>query len=147
MARGYVYEITGKPELYSIGVMCEEDLRHECDYVSRSSISESCIAETLSQYGFEITDAGDDGHDTAAFLTVTEEAKENYFRGRFGKLKHEIGRMTLDDFVKMVDNIQELINSQTGDAVYYDSSFYTLDEFIRSAEPGTYHIGNVFLMH
>lgn len=155
MGRGYIYEISDNLDLYPIRYMHTDDLlthSHEFDYVQemdcKNPYEASGIIDILKQYGIQCDVIKDEDNEDVLTFTITQEAKHNYFRPRLQQLENIVDNMTLPDFSKSIDSLQNLINDQYGDAVYFNNCFYTFDEFMRSAAPGSkFYIGNIYYMH
>lgn len=159
MARGYIYEVCTKID--NIGFMDESDFYelcgHEADYFSDLEITQeeserNDFLEDLKkhgvQYGTEEADLRIEGPEEIPWVIFSQEAKESYFKDRFERMKKLAAEITLEQFATDAYNLKRLISDDYGAAVYLNSSFYTLDYFIREAEPGKkYYIGNVVLMH
>lgn len=120
---------------------------------AKNDILSSLFAQ-LKGYGFPTGDGYDADGSVQLYFTVTQEAKENYFRPRFEKAKQILSSMTLKEFATDVTELGFAVENRYGDAVMadgsfqVDGSFHTFDSFIRDAVCGTkYYVGNVVLMH
>ena len=166
MGRGYVFEISDNIELYPLGSMnadtlnsFESELTSECEYFSDENDSNNIkilineFINILSSAGIEILEPIDDNTQNCRYFRVSIRAKKNYFQNRFNMLRENITNLTLKDFATnpgKCDKLSSLINDEYGDAVMLNGSFYTLDSFIRNANPLTFYclnINKVVYMH
>ena len=144
MAQGYIYEMS--EDIESIGFMREED----------RTLRES-FAAMLKSNGATvkvITDDTSDGlsDEVIAVSDINDTCKMNYFRERFKEMKRLAEAITLAQF--SIDSsdltlykLERSISNEYGDVVSLDDVCYSLDEFIRTADPkGTYYLGNVSIV-
>ena len=74
-------------------------------------------------------------------MTFPDTFAKQYFSERYQQLQQEFAYLTLEDFAKNIAGIKELIDDETSDAVWFNSSFYNLDSFVRQIEPDkTYYL-------
>lgn len=89
----------------------------------------------LKQYGFHpiVTTNLDDEDDICICFTATQEKVKN---------------LSIKDFITSANELQNLINNNYTDAVYFNTYFNTFDDFIRQLQPDTtYYVGNILCMH
>lgn len=159
MARGYLYEISDNLDNYPISSLDIESMYRYCgiefEYIEKISNNETMenrknLIELLEQYGFTIG-SQEDNNTTLTYISTTITAKKNYFRSRLEQLKEQIKDITLKEFANETSTIryiQEAIEDKYGDAVSFNDSFYSFDDFIRQMKPNTkYYVGNICLMH
>lgn len=148
MTRGYLYEITDNPDLYDMdrltGVLDQDPaLLNEFSYGEEPDETEKAkaIKDLLAIFkdaGATITFHNDT---QLAHMTFPDTFAKQYFSERYQQLQQEFAYLTLDDFAKNVAGIKELIDDETSDAVWFNSSFYNLDSFVRQIEPDkTYYL-------
>lgn len=153
MERVFIYEICS--DITNIGNMTENYFNDMLGYGSNNFLSigqpeeraiRNGFIEVLKKHGAQYG-TGKAGAEEIPWVIFSQETKGNYFRERFEKMKQLAGGMTLDQFSESKEEVKHLkliIDDEFGDAVYFNSSFYTLDDFIRDVEPGMkYFIGNV----
>lgn len=159
MARGHIYEITDNPSAYPLGYMyadelsqfCEQEFDYAEDYEGPNPYHNTNIIDTLTRHGFnpKIIINPYDNDETCLCFTATKYGKESYFKARFKKLQNLIKDMSLAEFAnpETKSTIQHLVDNSYDDAVYFNTSFYTFDTFMRDIEPGKdYYIGNICYM-
>lgn len=159
MARGHIYEITDNPSAYPLGYMYADELSQFCgqefeyteDYKEPNPYHNTSIMDILTQHGFnpKIITNPYDNDETCICFTAIKCGKESYFKSRFETLQNLMKDMTLEDFTdsETKNTIQNLVDDQYNDAVYFNTSFYTFDAFMRDIEPGKdYYIGNICIM-
>lgn len=156
MGRGYVFEISSDINLYSLNAvnarLMNEDrnLQLECDYFSDEedpteikNLIDS-FANILSSSGVTFIESEDNNTQNYRCFRVSIQAKKNYFKNKFDMLRENITNLTLKDFAMNSEKccrMSSLIDCNYGDAVMFDGSFYTLDNFIRTADPNViYHL-------
>lgn len=156
MARGYIFEIANNSNKEILNTMDESDFYSMCgymlDYVENVSDDERImvvsdfLSKLLEKYGFE---AGEESSTGNFFFVISNEARQNYFAKRYEAVKKYVGKMTLEEFSKSVIELQNMIDDDCGDAVYFNGTFYhSFDHFIRNAKLNKkYYIGNIVLMH
>ena len=162
MTRGYLYEITDNPDLYDMdrltGVLDQDPaLLNEFSYGEEPDETEKAkaIKDLLAIFkdaGATITFHNDT---QLAHMTFPDTFAKQYFSERYQQLQQEFAYLTLEDFaknvryliqkinpeLKNVAGIKELIDDETSDAVWFNSSFYNLDSFVRQIEPDkTYYL-------
>lgn len=166
VGRGYVFEISDNIKLYPLGSMnadtlnsFESELTSECEYFSDENDSNNIkilineFINILSSAGIEILEPTDDNTQNCRYFRVSVHAKKNYFQNRFDMLRENITNLTLKDFATNPGKcykLSSLINDKYSDAVMLNGSFYTLDSFIRNADPFTFYclnINKVVYMH
>lgn len=148
MTRGYLYEITDNPDLYDMdrltGVLDQDPaLLNEFSYGEEPNETEK--AKAIKDLLAIFKDAGaiiTFHNDTQlAHIIFPSAFAEQYFSERYQQLQQEFAYLTLEDFAKNVAGIKELIDDETSDAVWFNSSFYNLDSFVRQIEPDkTYYL-------
>ena len=148
MTRGYLYEITDNPDLYDMdrltGVLDQDPaLLNEFSYGEEPDETEK--AKAIKDLLAIFKDAGATitfhNNTQLAHMTFPDTFAKQYFSERYQQLQQEFAYLTLDDFAKNVAGIKELIDDETSDAVWFNSSFYNLDSFVRQVEPNkTYHL-------
>lgn len=175
--RGYIYEVTSNIDMFGLFSLTESDLYDECgalsvDYVL--DVEKEQMVELrddllgfFAKLGANVTKVSAEG--TAADETESEtdgdaemidcvefsdDFKRNYFRKSFESARKLINEMDLDVFAginyksNMLYNLISSISDNYGDMVYFNASCYTMDDFIRSVEPGKkYFFGNIVLLH
>ena len=89
----------------------------------------------------------DDGEEIP-WIIFNRNARRNFFKKRFDEMKAVAESITLYEFsTDKVSTLKSLIIDNYSDAVYFNSCFYTEDDFIRMAEAGRkYYIGHVVYM-
>lgn len=148
MTRGYLYEITDNPDLYHMdrltGVLDQDPaLLNEFSYGEEPDETEK--AKAIKNLLAVFKDAGATitfHNDTQlAHMTFPDTFAKQYFSERYQQLQQEFAYLTLEDFAKNIAGIKELIDDETSDAVWFNSSFYNLDSFVRQIEPDkTYYL-------
>lgn len=159
MARGYLYEISDNLNNYPISSLDIESMYRYCgiefEYIENISNNETMenrknLIELLEQYGFTIG-SQEDNNTTLAYVSATITAKKNYFQSRLRQLKEQIKDITLREFANETSTIryiQEAIEDKYSDAVSFNGTFYSFDDFIRQMKPNTkYYVGDICLMH
>lgn len=148
MTRGYLYEITDNPDLYDMdrltGVLDQDPaLLNEFSYGEEPDETEK--AKVIKDLLAIFKDAGATitfhNNTQLAHMTFPDTFAKQYFSERYQQLQQEFAYLTLEDFAKNVAEIKELIDDETSDAVWFNSSFYNLDSFVRQVEPNkTYYL-------
>lgn len=148
MTRGYLYEITDNPDLYDMdhltGVLDQDPaLLNEFSYGEEPDETEK--AKAIKDLLAIFKDAGATitfhNNTQLAHMTFPDTFAKQYFSERYQQLQQEFAYLTLEDFAKNVAGIKELIDDETSDAVWFNSSFYNLDSFVRQVEPNkTYYL-------
>ncbi len=94
-----------------------------------------------------------DGYECFAVSNITLEVKKNYYKQRFELMKKLASEITLEEFSDNpyntnLFNLKTSISDDWGDMVCLNYCYYTLDHFIRNADPDfTYYFGNVVYLH
>ena len=159
MARGYLFEISRNMD--ALGNLSEESIVEtdfafcEADYYNELNKDEihTCVEDFLERFAHLgcTTGSEDDHGKSIPYIVFSDEAKKNYFRNKYVEFLKATEDMSLHDFAtdsSLAYCLSHYINDSYSDAVMWDSSFYTLDAFVRSTETGTkYYIGNILLMH
>lgn len=148
MTRGYLYEITDNPDLYDMdrltGVLDQDPtLLNEFSYGEEPDETEK--AKAIKDLLAIFKDAGATitfhNNTQLAHMTFPDTFAKQYFSERYQQLQQEFAYLTLEDFAKNIAGIKELIDDETSDAVWFNSSFYNLDSFVRQIEPDkTYYL-------
>ena len=160
--RGHMFEVaTDIDELFSLteNSLYDSVQALEVDYVSNVDKEmqhklvldfihklESCGAD------FEIITV-EEGYECFAVSNITLDVKKNYFKQRFDLMKKLASEITLEEFSDNQNNanlfnLKTSISDDWGDMVYLNYCCYTLDYFIRNADPDfTYYFGNVVYLH
>lgn len=148
MTRGYLYEITDNPDLYDMdrltGVLDQDPaLLNGFSYGEEPDETEK--AKAIKDLLAIFKDAGATitfhNNTQLAHMTFPDTFAKQYFSERYQQLQQEFAYLTLEDFAKNVAGIKELIDDETSDAVWFNSSFYNLDSFVRQVEPNkTYYL-------
>ena len=148
MTRGYLYEITDNPDLYDMdrltGVLDQDPaLLNEFSYGEEPDETEK--AKAIKDLLAIFKDAGATitfhNNTQLAHMTFPDTFAKQYFSERYQQLQQEFAYLTLEDFTKNIAGIKELIDDETSDAVWFNSSFYNLDSFVRQIEPDkTYYL-------
>lgn len=155
MARGYLYAVNNEEEGTLTLNVSEEELYnlsgYEFDCISNLSKEESNqlasdLVKRFAAYGaktgVEKTDDGD-----FPYVIFTSDVKRNYFTKRLKSLKELVSSLTIDQFIDNDWKIKELVDAPYYDAVYYNGSFRTFDNFIRNVTNETKVIfGSVLYM-
>ena len=166
MGRGYIYEASDNIDF--IGAMGEEDFYEDLsalsvDYVAdmepeeQKELRES-FAKLLKDNGATVKLITEDTpaefpDGVIAVSHINDTFKKNYFCERFKEMKKLAEAITLAQF--SIDSsdltlykLKKSITDDYDDVVYLNGSYYTLDYFIRNADPKkTYYLGNVVRMH
>ena len=165
MSRGYIYEISDNID--TVGNMDQSDFYEsisalEVDFVAnipenqQAELREAFI-QMLKSCGAVIrlvtdTDPEEFSDGVYAVTGLKKKKKKNFFYDRFKRMKQLAESITLTQFA--IDSndkrslplyhLKKAIEEDYGDMVYLNSSWYTVDYFIRTADPNrTYYIGNV----
>ena len=94
-----------------------------------------------------------DGYECFAVSNITLEVKKNYYKQRFDLTKNLAAEITLEEFSNNpynmnLYNLKKSISDDWGDMVRLNYLNFTLDCFIRNADPDfTYYFGNVVYLH
>lgn len=151
--RGYIYEVT--TEINNVGFMDESDFYSlvgvEADYFVDAEYEDDKVKDYLEsweKYGAETGMEEKDDGEEIPWIIFNRNARRNFFKKRFDEMKAVAESITLDEFsTDKVSILKSLIIDNYSDAVYFNSCFYTEDDFIRMAEAGRkYYIGHVVYM-
>lgn len=166
MGRGYIYEVSDN--INFIGSMGEEDFYEDLsalsvDYVANMDKADQDemredFLKTLKSHGAHVQLITDDTleefpNGVYAVSNLNDIFKKNFFHERYRRMKTLAESITLqqfsiDSFDTTLYNLKNAIVDDYGDMIYLNSSYETLDYFIRNANPQTtYYIGNVVFMH
>lgn len=152
MSRGYCYEISTDPCLYPIGLLMPDEIANDRPYGTYSAITpDDCTGivdnflESLIEAGAtvrEMTNA--DYEDSISFGAIAiiefpSDFRERYFENAYHALKRKVDNLSLTTFATdsaETMSLSQIINDET-ELVYFDSTYYTVDEFIRGVMPDT----------
>lgn len=145
MSRGYCYEISTDPRLYPIGLLTPDEIADDRPYGAYSAITPDDCAGIVDSFLESLINAGatvremPDGGYTVAVVEFPPDFRERYFRGAYQAFKREADKLSLTEFAS--DNgkatfLSSLLDDET-ELVYFNSSYYTVDEFVRQAMPDT----------
>ena len=104
------------------------------------------------QAGIENGTEEDSEGNTRQWFKLSNSSRQEYFRPLYEEFKKVVGDMPLGKFSTGIYTIENLLETQYGDAiyipdhtgVYYDS----IEDFLRNAEMDVkYYVGNVIYMH
>ena len=154
MGRGYVFEISSDLNRFPFGGMnadtmgsWDSGLQSECDYFQ--NFSDSDAYQIVENFVDEMTRCACirfTWEENGSCFKVTPYHKEQYFKDSFAMLKDQVAAFSLEDFASDATKccrLSTLINNDFNDAVMLDGSFYTLDDFMRSADPNTVYCLNL----
>ena len=156
MTRGYIFEIVDDANKETLYTTDESDFYDMCgyefDYVENVSdderimVASDFLSTLLEKYGFE---SGEESSTGNFYFVVSDKARQNYFAKRYETIKKYVDKMTLEEFSKSVVELQNMIDDDYDDAVYFNGTFYhSFDYFVRNAELNKrYYIGSIVLMH
>lgn len=152
MSRGYCYEISTDPCLYPIGLLTPYEVANDRPYGAYSAITpDDCTAivdnflESLIEAGATVREMTDgDYEDSTSFgaIAIIEfppDFRERYFENAYRALKRKVDNLSLTTFATdsaETMSLSQIINDET-ELVYFDSTYYTVDEFIRGVMPDT----------
>ena len=74
-----------------------------------------------------------------AIIEFPPDFRERYFENTYRALKRKVNNLSLTTFATdstEVMSLSQIINDET-ELVYFDSTYYTVDEFIRGVMPDT----------
>lgn len=148
MARGNIYEVS-KME-HGVGSMDESSFYGMLDELNIDFVSNGDPGENRFFLQTMRDAAAGVGKDEKEYFILTDEAKRNYFKNRFEKLKTFLSDLTLDTFALTgMYEISNLIEIRDGDCISMDGDRpKTVDAWLREAETGVkYYVGNVVIMH
>ena len=152
MSRGYCYEISTDPCLYPIGLLTPDEVADDKPYGIYSAIvPDNCPAivhrfiDSLIEAGAIVCEMTDEDYeDSISFgaLAVIEfppDFRERYFRDAYQALKRDVDKLSLTEFATdggKAAFLSQLLDDET-ELVYFNSSYYTVDEFVRQVMPNT----------
>lgn len=152
MSRGYCYEISTDPCLYPIGLLTPYEVADDRPYGAYSAITPDDCTDIVDNFLESLIEAGatvremtdEDYEDSTSFgaLAVIEfppNFRERYFENAYRALKRKVDNLSLTTFATdstETMSLSQIINDET-ELVYFDSTYYTVDEFIRGAMPDT----------
>lgn len=152
MSRGYCYEISTDPCLYPIGLLMPDEIADDKPYGAYSAITPDDCTDIVDNFLESLIEAGatvremtdDDYEDSISFgaLAVIEfppDFRERYFENAYQALKRDVDKLSLTEFTTdggKAAFLSQLLDDET-ELVYFNSSYYTVDEFIRGVMPDT----------
>ena len=156
MAKGYLYEISSF--INELGKTDESDFYDQCGVVADWFETVDPVKPTkellcrFHQAGIENGTEEDSEGNTRQWFKLTSSSRQEYFRPLYEEFKRAAHDMPLEKFSTGIYTIENLLETQYGDAiyisdhtgVYYDS----IEDFLRNAEMDIkYYVGNVIYMH
>ena len=171
MARGYIYEISDNLNDYWLGNMNSDMLSADyapahfeyCSDVIRYQDDPDEIKDfikSMQKYGFRTGVIKDPENESVEipWFEASNFGKRNYFRNRLNRAREALNQISLDQFSGIDTSIStdspslttiiNEIRNDSEDAVYFNTAFEIMDDFIRNLRPDVkYYIGNVCLMH
>lgn len=152
MSRGYCYEISTDPCLYPIGLLTPYEVADDRPYGAYSAITPDNCTDIVDNFLESLIEAGatvremtdEDYEDSTSFgaIAVIEfppDFRERYFENAYRALKRKVDNLSLTTFATdstETMSLSQIINDET-ELVYFDSTYYTVDEFIRGVMPDT----------
>lgn len=152
MSRGYCYEISTDPCLYPIGLLTPYEIANDRPYGAYSAITPDDCTDIVDNFLESLIEAGatvremtdEDYEDSTSFgaIAVIEfppDFRERYFENAYRALKRKVDSLSLTTFATdstETMSLSQIINDET-ELVYFDSTYYTVDEFIRGVMPDT----------
>ena len=152
MSRGYCYEISTDPCLYPIGLLTPDEIADDRPYGAYSAITPDDCTDIVDNFLESLIEAGatvremtdEDYEDSTSFgaIAVIEfppDFRERYFRDAYQALKHDVDKLSLTEFATdggKAAFLSQLLDDET-ELVYFNSSYYTVDEFVRQVMPNT----------
>lgn len=152
MSRGYCYEISTDPCLYPIGLLMPYEIADDRPYGAYSAITPDDCTDIVDNFLESLIEAGatvremtdEDYEDSTSFgaIAVVEfppDFRERYFENAYRALKRKVDNLSLTTFATdstEAMSLSQIINDET-ELVYFDSTYYTVDEFIRGVMPDT----------
>lgn len=152
MSRGYCYEISTDPCLYPIGLLMPDEIANDRPYGTYSAITpDDCTGivdnflESLIEAGATVREmTNEDYEDSISFGAIAiiefpSDFRERYFENAYHALKRKVDNLSLTTFATdstETMSLSQIINDET-ELVYFDSTYYTVDEFIRGVMPDT----------
>lgn len=152
MSRGYCYEISTDPCLYPIGLLTPYEVADDKPYGAYSAITpDDCtdivgnFLESLIEAGATMHEMTDEDYENStsfgaiAVIEFPPDFRERYFENAYRALKRKVDNLSLTTFATdsaETMSLSQIINDET-ELVYFDSTYYTVDEFIRGVMPDT----------
>lgn len=152
MSRGYCYEISTDPCLYPIGLLMPDEIVNDRPYGAYSAITpDDCtdivdnFLESLIEAGATVREMTDEDYEDStsfgaiAIIEFPPDFRERYFENAYRALKRKVDNLSLTTFATdstETMSLSQIINDET-ELVYFDSTYYTVDEFIRGVMPDT----------
>ena len=152
MPRGYCYEISTDPCLYPIGLLTPDEIADDKPYGTYSAIVPDNRPAIIHRFIDSFIEAGaivhkmtdEDYEDSISFgaLAVIEfppNFRERYFKNAYDVLKREVDKLSLTEFAAdggKAAFLSQLLDDET-EFVYFNSSYYTVDGFVRQVIPDT----------
>ena len=152
MSHGYCYEISTDPCLYPIGLLMPDEIANGRPYGAYSAITPDDCTDIVDNFLESLIEAGatvremtdEDYEDSTSFgaIAVIEfppDFRERYFENAYRALKRKVDNLSLMTFATdsaETMSLSQIINDET-ELVYFDSTYYTVDEFIREVMPDT----------
>lgn len=152
MSRGYCYEISTDPCLYPIGLLTPDEIADDRPYGAYSAITpDDCtdivdnFLESLIEAGATVREMTDEDYedstsfDAIAIIEFPPDFRERYFRDAYQALKRDVDKLSLTEFATdggKAAFLSQLLDDET-ELVYFNSSYYTVDEFVRQVMPNT----------
>lgn len=152
MSRGYCYEISTDPCLYPIGLLTPDEIADDRPYGAYSAITPDDCTDIVDNFLESLIEAGatvremtdEDYEDSISFgaLAVIEfppDFRERYFRDAYQALKRDVDKLSLTEFATdggKAAFLYQLLDNET-ELVYFNSLYYTVDEFVRQVMPNT----------
>lgn len=151
MARGYCYEISTNPDPYPIGCLAPSDVYESRPYGVSAALDatdpEGLVLDLLERWKAHgatikpsvLSDENEWGRGKLFAVTFPGDFRHNYFRNDFENLRKIVQNLTLEEFAtstSKLNAIQTTIEDESN-LVCLDSSFDTLDHFLRDVRPDT----------
>lgn len=159
MARGTIYYITDRPDEPVIG-FDSISLMKELDAIGADCADDKSSAESVSAVSGLRDDMLHRGAriicnpKTPCFafalsLDNDDEFKRDYFGPRLAKLKEKAAALQLYDVIQSAPALDDMLNEEYGDRVYFNGRLLTYDDFIRQMEQETayYVLDRVLYLH
>lgn len=151
MSRGYCYEISTNPDLYPIGCLAPSDVYESHPYDVSTALDatdpEGLVLDLLERWKAHgatikpsvLSEDDEWGRGKLFAVMFPWDFRHSYFRNNFENLRKMVQDLTLEEFAtstSKLNAIQTTIEDES-DLVCLDSSFYTLDGFLRDVRPDT----------
>lgn len=152
MSHGCCYEISTDPCLYPIGLLMPGEIADDRPYGAYSAITPDDCTDIVDNFLESLIEAGatvremtdEDYEDSTSFgaIAVVEfppDFRERYFENAYRALKRKVDNLSLTTFATNSTeamSLSQIINDET-ELVYFDSTYYTVDEFVRQVMPNT----------